>query len=576
MVTFAEKSVDVALCLITSERPEYFEECLRHLEIAVSRCKSFSRKNIYLLQDGPRPLEAKRPLPDARARVQKCVDLFSAQYDPSNILFVAEKAHNCPWSHITAREKFLIEMGKELLVVVEDDILLHPDALRTLLTMTETCTEAWTVHANYQQPQKEEPVSGEVTWKYFDGFLAGVYAMKKGCWEQIRDLMLEYFEIIKDKDYHHGDWPDKQIMSFFNKYGSPTWFGTGGDATTHFCMAKKKLKRAITLNVLAKNIGKVGAHQNEANFMAMKDLATAKLSVDGFVGVSEKAGSKPLPILRSKTGSMRVVTPVLNQSEYTKVFLEAMATVNHGLPIDLVLVNNGSTEKTSSLLRNFSEEKHLYLKSVQLITMESNVGFAAALNAGLRSRYDGLSCVMHNDTVPFEGWAKEIAAGFVDEDVAVVIPRTSYANEDAPCISSVREKFLKLKPPNKSSVTENDIKALVQELYHGKQPSPDSPLRFSYTAEPSSFCMAFRTELLSKYGYFDEDFFPKMFEDKLWFVPIARDGLICVVSNMAFVHHFGNITSDGRGFCFPEMASVNEQKFKDKLVGLNKQYYKIP
>ena len=31
---------------------------------------------------------------------------------------------------------------------------------------------------------------------------------------------------------------------------------------------------------------------------------------------------------------------------------------------------------------------------------------------------------------------------------------------------------------------------------------------------------------------------------------------------VCFVHHFGNITSDGDGFCFPEIMSQNRERFQ--------------
>jgi hypothetical protein len=67
------------------------------------------------------------------------------------------------------------------------------------------------------------------------------------------------------------------------------------------------------------------------------------------------------------------------------------------------------------------------------------------------------------------------------------------------------------------------------------------------------------------FGNFDEDFWPRTYEDKFWFFKIQREGFCCQGCSYSYVHHFGNITSDGPGFCFPDMAKRNEEKYKEKI-----------
>ena len=76
---------------------------------------------------------------------------------------------------------------------------------------------------------------------------------------------------------------------------------------------------------------------------------------------------------------------------------------------------------------------------------------------------------------------------------------------------------------------------------------------------------------MEDYPWFDEDFFLRTYEDKLWFLPMERDGFVCMLANRAFVHHFGNVTSDGPGYNYPEGAKLNEEMFREKVRAMDKK-----
>jgi hypothetical protein len=106
---------------------------------------------------------------------------------------------------------------------------------------------------------------------------------------------------------------------------------------------------------------------------------------------------------------------------------------------------------------------------------------------------------------------------------------------------------------------------------------PDGPLevieegkadlpRTFYCSEIASFCMVTRRILLDG---FDESFFPRGFEDKLWFARLEQEGYRCEVANHAYVHHWGNITSDGPGFAFPDVYQRNEKLYRVKVRSMH-------
>lgn len=279
-----------------------------------------------------------------------------------------------------------------------------------------------------------------------------------------------------------------------------------------------------------------------------------------------------------------VIVPVYNRPEYTKACLDTLYRAEyHGAPVWPVIVDNGSRLKTSQLIadwkRTWGQQAEDVKKDVAepvICRRPSNEGFAAAVNAGLAIVKETLPsspsvCVMHNDCIPFPGWMGEMSACLAesDVDVAIIVPRTDYANEGSPCVVSYKVAFQNVKPSNKERITAEEVVALVDRLYPDrpgtvKAVAEDSAVRMSYTPEISCFCMLLKAEAAFGYPKFDPDFWPRGWEDKFWFRNLERDGLVCCIANRAFVHHNGNTTSDGPGFCFPDIMKVNGEKYRAK------------
>lgn len=280
-----------------------------------------------------------------------------------------------------------------------------------------------------------------------------------------------------------------------------------------------------------------------------------------------------------------VIIPFFNRPEYTKTVLDSLYRTDHGVPISPILVDNGSRKKTKdtvfqwkAVYADLPEDIRQKVAEPRIVSLTENKGFSGALNAGI-SAYESSEFVviMHNDCIPFDGWAKEMLDCFTesDEDVAIVVPRTCYANEHSPCIPDLRKKFEAIKPSNKERVTSEEIEKLISEMYPDKKALLESlrgtsQLQMTYSPEISSFCMMTRSSHFSKYGKFDEDFWPRGFEDKFWFRAMERDGFVCMISNRAYVHHMGNITSDGPGFSYPDVMKLNDEKFRAKCLEKDK------
>lgn len=264
-------------------------------------------------------------------------------------------------------------------------------------------------------------------------------------------------------------------------------------------------------------------------------------------------------------GKIDLIIPIYNRPEYTKACLDSLAAADHGAEIRPIIVNCGSRTKTSEVINEFVTGR-----DAQVVSLPRNMGFAEAINRGIDASKAETLCLLHNDTIVFDGWLGEMLEG-LEDDVAAVVPSTNYANEAFFCDEARRDVFQPLKPSNKIFVSLEGLLAVKDATYpEGVGPFLEarraiSP-RFTYSPDIATFCLLVKRHVFDEFPRFDPEFFPKGFEDKWWWKPIETDGLTCQKANRAWVHHFGNITSDGPGFCFPDIMKVNEERFKKKCL----------
>ena len=272
-----------------------------------------------------------------------------------------------------------------------------------------------------------------------------------------------------------------------------------------------------------------------------------------------------------------LIVPIFNRPDYTQPFLENLYQTKHGVEIFPIIVNNGSRKATSNILSKWAQPPWAEgIQQPHLINCDTNKGFAGGVNLALnylkeQGKLNSRICILHNDTLLTDNWLKEMTEAMdLEEDAGVVLPLTNYANEQSMCISEIRKKFEEVKICNKDRTTPDALAGVITKVYGNLQEFSRSNQekqeeRFKYCPEMSCFCMLVREGIFEKYGFFDEDFWPRGYEDKFWFFNLQMFGWICVLATKAFVHHFGNITSDGPGFCFPDIMRVNEVKFKEKI-----------
>ncbi len=117
-----------------------------------------------------------------------------------------------------------------------------------------------------------------------------------------------------------------------------------------------------------------------------------------------------------------IIIPLFNRAELTEQCLVNLAEVTQGVSYEVVLVDNASTDATSTLLGSLGGD-------VQVIRNDVNRGFAAACNQGARAAHGRHLVFLNNDTIPLQGWLEPLLAELdADPRAAVVGSKLLFAD----------------------------------------------------------------------------------------------------------------------------------------------------
>ncbi|OXY98680.1 bifunctional polysaccharide deacetylase/glycosyltransferase family 2 protein [Streptomyces diastatochromogenes] len=124
-------------------------------------------------------------------------------------------------------------------------------------------------------------------------------------------------------------------------------------------------------------------------------------------------------------GPVSVIVPAYNEKECIANTLESLARSTH--PIEIIVVDDGSTDGTSEIARSAAES--LGMSNVRVIRQE-NAGKPAALNNGVRSASHDIVVMMDGDTVFEPDTVRQLVQPFADPEVGAVAGNAKVGNRD--------------------------------------------------------------------------------------------------------------------------------------------------
>lgn len=261
-----------------------------------------------------------------------------------------------------------------------------------------------------------------------------------------------------------------------------------------------------------------------------------------------------------------VVVAVLNQQGYTKCCLDAI--IRHSPPDTKVIIwDNGSVDPIRELCSFYPSDRILYHRS------EVNLGVPEAYNQCVNNLVNtDKVCFLHNDVIVTPEWLDRLSEHLDGQkSSSVICPRTNYCDKTAfRCGEDVFRRACEQKPPNKGIRISDDVVRTALSLVFGRDGLDGFAASMSAKAfgtarsavELGDFCFLMRTETVRSVGGFEERLGPHLYWDCDFRDRLDKLGYGIRIADDVFVHHHGNLTSDGPGFNFRALQSSNRKKYE--------------
>ena len=251
----------------------------------------------------------------------------------------------------------------------------------------------------------------------------------------------------------------------------------------------------------------------------------------------------PQPVTQAALQPVASVVVVTHQQlECTRLCLESVLDEDRAGVVELIVVDNGSTDVTATYLKKLSDID----ARVRVLFNPDNRGFAAAVNQGLECATADFFVILNNDTVVAEGWLDILLGHLADPEIGAVGPVTGRSGTESEVASNYR--------------TLGEFRQFAAE-----RASTNSGGTLDVPMLPM-FCMALRRGTHNRVGPLDEQYGIGLFEDDDYSERLRRHDYRLVCAQDVYIHHFGEASI---GALVPtgeygELFKVNRAKFEEK------------
>ena len=214
-----------------------------------------------------------------------------------------------------------------------------------------------------------------------------------------------------------------------------------------------------------------------------------------------------------------IIIPVYNGLDFLKSLFNSIEQ-HTDLSYRLIIINDKSTDRK---IAHFLNKKQKTSRNFILINNDVNLGFIKSINKAIKLVKSDFFLILNSDTEVPEKWlSRMLRPFFLDEKLASVTP---FSNSATLC--SFPESFKD------------------NELYQGLSISKIDkafsrlPLISPLIRIPTGvgFCMAFRTDIVNKIGFFDEIYGKGYAEENDWCMRALSKGYHHALVNNLFIYH---------------------------------------
>ncbi|WP_189398605.1 glycosyltransferase [Arenicella chitinivorans] len=233
---------------------------------------------------------------------------------------------------------------------------------------------------------------------------------------------------------------------------------------------------------------------------------------------------------------LSVILVLYNRAELTLPCLEALLANNDSLSLQLIIIDNDSSDQTAMLLER--------VVGADIIVNQKNVGFLRACNQALELVKAEQTLFLNNDAFVSQG----------------AVERAYRALQRCDNVGAVGARIVALD-------------GLLQEagstcwsngtcFGYGRGEDPNS-FKFLFEREVDYCSGAFlqtKTNLLKQFGGFDDQFAPAYYEDTDYCLTLNENGLKVLYDPQVVVRHYEFGGSEGSGYAI-ELSNRNQKKF---------------
>lgn len=220
-----------------------------------------------------------------------------------------------------------------------------------------------------------------------------------------------------------------------------------------------------------------------------------------------------------------IVITVFNALPDVKKCLNSVKNRRDGFKVDVIIVNDGSDQQTSTWLRSFCESH----ANFRLIEHRGNKGYTAAVNTGLKASTALFVVLLNSDTIVTHGWLKGLMGCMnSDRSIGIAGPLSSAASwQSVPLLYNTEGAFAVNELPNGMSP---DMMAKIVARASSR----------SYPGLPfvNGFCFMIRREVMDSIGLMDEKNFPVGYgEENDYCIRASDAGFRLAIADDAYVFH---------------------------------------
>jgi GT2 family glycosyltransferase len=232
-----------------------------------------------------------------------------------------------------------------------------------------------------------------------------------------------------------------------------------------------------------------------------------------------------------------IIIPTYNQKEFLQKCIDSIQQYTKE-SYELIVVDNASTDHTKTYLESIQG-------TIRLQINDTNLGFAGAVNQGLRMARGSTILILNNDTVVTTNWLSNLLACVNNNSrFGLVGPVTNYVGGD------------------QQIPTSYDSIDSMQEYAFSHNHSDAG--RWTKTSRLIGFCMMMRRDVFNRLGYFDEGFEIGNCEDDDYGLRAQLVGLDLIIANDTFIHHFGSVSMKSLGSEFDQVYGKNLIFYSEK------------